>query len=207
MKLRFWAGGGGTCILHPPLAIRPVAGILHRFAYITAMRLSEIPVADLRRQILYAPQPNFLHFHAVFRKKFGRIIDCPPPSRRLVHQWLIQDFPEVGAPTQKVDVKSYYLANFSPKTAWNWKNVDPEGGVFRSANVNPLGNPKFAADFVGHYNTLWDVRYRSTWATVIYVHVFIRKIRASRSNFNSCDMACVFKSINLWCCYGVSGWF
>ena len=84
MKLRrFWAGG--TCIesapLHPPLAIRPVAGILHRFAYITAMRLSQIPVADLRRQILYAPQPNFLHFHAVFRKKNwpnNRFAPLPP---------------------------------------------------------------------------------------------------------------------------------
>ena len=31
-------------------------------------------------------------------------------------QWRIQDFLEVGAPTPKVDVKSYYLANFFPKT-------------------------------------------------------------------------------------------
>ena len=30
-------------------------------------------------------------------------------------QWWIQDFPEVGAPTPKVGVKIYYLANFPPK--------------------------------------------------------------------------------------------
>ena len=33
------------------------------------------------------------------------------------YQWRIQDFPEVGASAPKVDVKSYYLANFSLKTA------------------------------------------------------------------------------------------
>ena len=44
-------------------------------------------------------------------------------------QWRIQDFPEVGMPTPKVDVKSYYLANFFPKTAWSENNLDPEGGV------------------------------------------------------------------------------
>ena len=32
---------------------------------------------------------------------------------KFVHlQWRIQDFPEEGAPTPKLDVKSYYLANF-----------------------------------------------------------------------------------------------
>ena len=30
-------------------------------------------------------------------------------------QWRIQDFPEVGAPTPKVDMKGYYLANFFQK--------------------------------------------------------------------------------------------
>ena len=30
-------------------------------------------------------------------------------------QWRIQDFPHVGAPTPKVDVKSYYFANFPQK--------------------------------------------------------------------------------------------
>ena len=41
-------------------------------------------------------------------------------------QWQIHDFPKVGAPTPKVDVKSYYLVDFPPpkKTAWNWKNMD-----------------------------------------------------------------------------------
>ena len=34
-----------------------------------------------------------------------------------INRWQIQDFPEVGSPTPKVKVKSYYLANFFPKTA------------------------------------------------------------------------------------------
>ena len=101
-------GRGGTCIesapLNPPLAIRPVAIILHRFAYITAMRLSEIPVEDLRRQILHAPQPNFLHFHAVFRKKFGRIIGWHPVPL------------EVDAPSRKILGRS----NFSYITFISW---------------------------------------------------------------------------------------
>ena len=55
-------------------------------------------------------------------------------------QWRIQDFPEVGTPTPNVDVKSYYLANFFPKTAWNWKSLYPEGACvpgapLRSVNV------------------------------------------------------------------------
>ena len=36
-------------------------------------------------------------------------------------------FPPGGAPTPQVDVKSYYLANFPPKTTWNWKNLDLGG--------------------------------------------------------------------------------
>ena len=33
----------------------------------------------------------------------------------IINQWRIQDFSEVGAPTPKVDVEGYYLANFSQK--------------------------------------------------------------------------------------------
>ena len=52
-------------------------------------------------------------------------------------QWRIQDFPEVGMPTPKVDVKSYYLANFFQKTAWNWKNLDLEGVCLPGAPLDP----------------------------------------------------------------------
>ena len=37
-------------------------------------------------------------------------------------QWWIQDFPDWGAPT-------YYLAKFSPKTAWKWKKLNRERGT------------------------------------------------------------------------------
>ena len=46
-----------------------------------------------------------------------------------------------GTPTPKVDVK-YYLANFFPKTAWNWKKWTSREGErmscapLRSANMN-----------------------------------------------------------------------
>ena len=41
-------------------------------------------------------------------------------------QWRIQDFPEVRGPTLKVDVKSYYLANFFPKNCMKLKKFGPE---------------------------------------------------------------------------------
>ena len=52
-------------------------------------------------------------------------------------QWQIQDFLKVGVLTPKMDVKSYYLANFFPKTAWNWKNLDPEGAHIPGAPLDP----------------------------------------------------------------------
>ena len=39
------------------------------------------------------------------------------------------EFPRSGGANSKVDVKSYYLANFFPKAAWNWKNLDHEEGA------------------------------------------------------------------------------
>ena len=34
-----------------------------------------------------------------------------------------------GGANLQVGEATYYLANFSPKTAWKWKNLDPEGSV------------------------------------------------------------------------------
>ena len=53
------------------------------------------------------------------------------------NQWRIQDFPEWGAPTAKVGAPTYYFGQFSPKTAWNWRNLDWEGGRIPGA---PLGS-------------------------------------------------------------------
>ena len=41
-------------------------------------------------------------------------------------QWRIQDFPEEGAPTSRGGANIQFCQNF-PKTAWNWKNLDPRG--------------------------------------------------------------------------------
>ena len=39
-------------------------------------------------------------------------------------QWRIQDFPEEGAPTPQGGANIRFCQIF-PKTAWNWKNLDP----------------------------------------------------------------------------------
>ena len=44
------------------------------------------------------------------------------------NQWRMQDFPEEGALTPKVRAPTYYLVKNFLKTAWKWKNLDPEGG-------------------------------------------------------------------------------
>ena len=43
-------------------------------------------------------------------------------------QCQIQDFSE-GRPVQRLEVLSYYLANFSPKTAGKCKKLDREKGA------------------------------------------------------------------------------
>ena len=44
-------------------------------------------------------------------------------------QWQIQDFPKVGAPTPKVDVKSYYLVDFPPQNCMKLKEFGLRGCV------------------------------------------------------------------------------
>ena len=46
--------------------------------------------------------------------------------------------PEVGAPTPKVDVKSYYLANFFPKNCMKMKKFGPRG-VHGAPLDTPIG--------------------------------------------------------------------
>ena len=57
-----------------------------------------------------------------------------------ISQWRIQDFPEEGAPT----LKEAIIWPFFPKTAWNWKNLDPQGGArpWRP----PLDPPMYTSD-------------------------------------------------------------
>ena len=46
----------------------------------------------------------------------------------LPQQWLIQDFPEEEAPTPR-GVANIRFCQILPKTAWNWKKLDPQGGA------------------------------------------------------------------------------
>ena len=46
-------------------------------------------------------------------------------------------FPRCAGATPKLDVNSYYLANFPPKTAWNWKNLDPGKGASLAPPLDP----------------------------------------------------------------------
>ena len=55
-------------------------------------------------------------------------------------QWRIQDFPEEGAPTPNMGAPTYYLVKNFLKTAWKWKNLDPEGRG-RASLAPPLDPP------------------------------------------------------------------
>ena len=61
----------------------------------------------------------------------------------------MQNFPEAGVPSRKVGMLTYFL----PKTAWKWKNLDPQSplvnnvvsnseSVTTSSDVLPNTRPK-----------------------------------------------------------------
>ena len=60
-----------------------------------------------------------------------QVSDYIPTDNR--PQWRIQNFPEVGAPTLQGGANIRFCQIF-PKTAWNWKNLDPRGGGARIQN-------------------------------------------------------------------------
>ena len=64
-------------------------------------------------------------------KKLDRDGECIPS------QWRIQDFPEEGAPTPRGGANIQFCQIF-PKTARNWKNLDPRG---RASLAPPLDPP------------------------------------------------------------------
>ena len=51
-------------------------------------------------------------------------------------QWRIQDFPEEGAPTPQGGANIQFCQNL-PKTGWNWKNLDPQGGASLAPALDP----------------------------------------------------------------------
>ena len=77
-------------------------------------------------------------------------------------QWRIQDFPEGGAPTAKVGAPTYYFRQFSPKTAWNWRNLDRKGGGARpwrppSIRQCIFKNLKWSAETVKWLKKIFDL--------------------------------------------------
>ena len=79
------------------------------------------------------------------KKPFTAQIDLSENTSGHEHkQWRIQDSSEEGAPTPKVGAPTYYLVKNFAKTAWKWKNLDPEwrarilGAPLRSANDKNL---------------------------------------------------------------------
>ena len=66
-----------------------------------------------------------------------------------------------GAPTPKADVQNYYLVNLFPKTAWNWKNLDLEGG-------SPLWSDNALCKFT-HWIWLFGSKVSSPVSTLIYL--------------------------------------
>ena len=75
--------------------------------------------------------------------------------------------------------KCYYLANSFPKTAWNWKNLDPQGG--RASLAPPL---RSANDYFTRLraNMLGTIRQPSHWACS-NVHKFLGNFFLTSLNF------------------------
>ena len=85
------------------------------------------------------PKTFFVVFHACWRLSSGdqNILRKPPNTVNSGGYKISQT--RRGAPTPKVGVPNYYLANFFQKTAWKWKKLDPEvagvpGAPLRFAN-------------------------------------------------------------------------
>ena len=55
-------------------------------------------------------------------------------------------FPRRGGANPKVGAPTYYLVKNFPKTAWKWKNLDPEGRV-PGAPPPPLDLPMILPTF------------------------------------------------------------
>ena len=83
-------------------------------------------------------------------------------------QWRIQDFPEEGAPTPQGGA-NIRICRFFPKTAWNWKNLDPQGG--RASPAPPL---RSATDLVIMMrDTIWKLLILRKETFVTYSWIFI----------------------------------
>ena len=75
-------------------------------------------------------------------------------------QWRFQDLPEVGKPTL-LGAPIYDIAKNFPKTAWNWKNLDPGGAskisLYRSVTTLPL-SIRFSGGSRTRYGDIKSVR-------------------------------------------------
>ena len=71
-------------------------------------------------------------------------------------QWRIQDFPQGGRQLPKV----LLFFNFLPKTAWKWKNLDPQGG--RASLAPPLGSANACDGSPGHHMDLFKLVHLGT---------------------------------------------
>ena len=74
---------------------------------------------------------------------FGSKEYCAPPQKKcpfisaiVFHQWRIQDFPEVGAPTLRGGAPTYDFANFSQK-CMKLKEFGPPWGGTKFYHVDP----------------------------------------------------------------------
>ena len=96
-------------------------------------------------------------------------------------------FPQGGVLTPKAEVKSYYLANFPPKTAWNWNNLDPKG-------VHIPGNPLRSAS---RWGVSSHVDYKFTNFSIFAL--FLKKIEyifTSIRKYNFSKNFCIVFSYN-----------
>ena len=76
------------------------------------------------------------------------------------YQWRIQDFPRGGRQLPKM----LLFFNFLPKTAWKWKNLDPQGGGARPWRP-PLDPPMAMVTAVDHVQP--NRRAAQSWSTLV----------------------------------------
>ena len=106
-------------------------------------------------------------------------------------QWRIQDFPDGGAPTPNWD----YFANFLPKTAWKWKNLDPLGRWVARPWRPPLrsANEDIPLEYLQQtlkFENIWSSIDRACWRMVhgdcyVTIIVYLHRTPAYPSPWNS----------------------
>ena len=105
-----------VCLLWENSICCPITNLeVFTFSQNVIYKLVEIPLLIfIRTQSLKRIHDYLLSKYCKNSDRMGRRIQADPGF-----SW--------GAPAPRMGVLTYYFENFLPKTAWKWKNLDPEG--------------------------------------------------------------------------------